>query len=85
MLDNYTKIIDELKDQVLFITEDIEFVVGRDFTRPRFQTHDKLPYNKNINAPVCVISLSSVFEERNWYYPQINIQECFLESVVNED
>ena len=46
MLKNYTKIIDELKDQILFITENDVFVIGKDFTRLRFKTDDKLPYNK---------------------------------------
>ena len=78
MLKNYTKIIDELKDQILFIVEDNLFVMGKDFTR--FKTDDKLPYNKKINVAVCVITLSSVFEERNWYYPQTNLQECFYEN-----
>ena len=78
MLKNYTKVIDELKDQILFIVEDNLFVMGKDFTR--FKTDDKFPYNKKINVAVCVITLSSVFEERNWYYPQTNLQECFYEN-----
>ena len=59
-LKNYTKIIDELKDQILFISEDNFFVVGKDFTRFKFKTDDKLPYNKKVNVAVCVISLTSV-------------------------
>ena len=70
MLKNYTKITDELKDQILFITENDLFVMGKDFTRFRFKTDDKFPYNKKINVAVCVISLSSIFEEINWYYLQ---------------
>ena len=65
MRENYTKIIDELKDQILFITEDDFFVMGKDFSRFRFKTDDKFPYNKEISVAVCVISLSSVFEEQN--------------------
>ena len=68
-LANYTKIIDETKDQTLFITEDDVFVMGNYFTRLKFETNDKLPYNKEINVSVCVISISSVFEQ-GWYYPQ---------------
>ena len=48
--------------------------------RFRFKTNDNLVYNQKINVPVCVISISSVFEERNWYYPQIELQDCFYES-----
>ena len=62
MLDNYTKIIDEIRDQILFIAEDDLFVMGRDFNRFKFKTNDALPYNKKINVPVCVISINNVFE-----------------------
>ena len=80
MLDKYVKIIDEIKDQTLFIIDDDIFVMGKDFMRFKFETDDKLPYNQKFNVPVWVISISSVFEERNWYYPQIELQNCFWES-----
>ena len=38
------------------------------------------PIIKKINVPVCVISLSSFFEKRNWYCPQVNLQKCFYEN-----
>ena len=70
VLKNYTKIIDEIKYQILFITEYDFFVMGKDFTRFRFKADDKFPYNKKINVAVCVILLSSVFEKKGRYYPQ---------------
>ena len=79
MLENYTKIIDEIKDQILFITEDNLFIMGKDFMRKKFKTSDKLPYNKKINVAVCVISINSV-SEKGWYYPQIVLQVCFYEN-----
>ena len=54
--------------------------MGKDFMRFRFITDEKLPYNQKINVPVCVISISSMFEERYWYYPQTDLQNCFYES-----
>ena len=73
MLDKYTKIIDEIKEQIFFIIEDENegknFIMGKNFMRFRFKTNDNLVYNQKINVPVCVISISSLFEERNWYYP----------------
>ena len=63
MLENYTKIIDEIKDQILFITEDDLFIMGKDFTRIKCKTNDDLPYNKKNNVAVCVISISSVLEQ----------------------
>ena len=89
MLDKYTKIIDQIKEEILFIVEDVdedenkEFIIGKDFMRFRFATSNDLSYNQEINAKVCVISISSIFKERNWYYPQIELQECFYESSQN--
>ena len=77
ILKNYTKIIDKIKDQILFITVDDFFVIGINFTRFRFKTDDRLPYNKKINVVVCVISISSVFEQKGRYYPHITLQDCF--------
>ena len=80
MLDKYVKIFDEIKYQILFIVEADLFVMGKDFMRFRFKTDDDLTNNQNINVLVCVISISSVFEEGNWYYPQIDLQDCFYEN-----
>ena len=46
MLNEYVKVIDEIKDQVLFITEANLFIMGRLFKRFRFKTVDDLPYDK---------------------------------------
>ena len=48
--------------------------------RFKFKTGDNLVYNKKINVPVCVISISGLLKEKNWYYPQIELQDCFYES-----
>ena len=80
MLDKYVKIIDEIKDQTSFIIDEDIFVMGKDFTRFKFKTNDNLVYNQKMNVQVCLISISSVFEEKNWYYPQIELQDCFYES-----
>ena len=80
MLNKYVKIIDEIKEEILFIIEDDLFVMGKNVTRFKFETNGNLPYNKKINVKACVISISSVFKERNWYYPQMQLQECFYES-----
>ena len=54
---------------MLLIADNDIVVIDQDFMRFRFETIDKLPYNQKINVQVCVISRTSVFEERNWYYP----------------
>ena len=48
MLDKYVKIIDEIKDQTLFITDDDIFVIGKDFMRFKFKTNIILVYNQKI-------------------------------------
>ena len=83
VLDKYVKVIDEIKEEILFTIEDDLFVMGKDFMRFKFETSGNLPYNQKINVKTCVISINSVFEERNWYYPQVELQNCFYESNEN--
>ena len=60
MLDRYVQVIDKTKEEILsFVMDEHEddlFIMGEDFTRFKFKTSDKLPYNQKINAPVCNIS-----------------------------
>ena len=48
--------------------------------RFKFKTADNLVYNQKINVPVSVISIRGLLKEKNWYCPQIELQECFHES-----
>ena len=88
MPDNYVKVIDGIKEEVLSFIDEFEgnlCIMSNDFMRFKFKTNDKLPYNKKINVPVCVISISGVVKKDNWYYPQIKLQHCFYEhDVLNE-
>ena len=71
MINNCVKIIDEMKKAKLpFIDEfdDDYFVMGKDFMRFKFRTDDKLVFNREINIPVCVISLSGVIKKGDIYY-----------------
>ena len=59
MLDDYVKVIDGIKEEVLSFIGEFEddlFIMGKDFMRFKFKANDKLPYNQKINVPVCVIS-----------------------------
>ena len=81
MLDKYTKIIDGIKEEILFIEDKgKEFIMGKDFMRFKFKTDDSSVYNQKINISICVISISGLLNERSWYYPQIELQECFYEN-----
>ena len=83
MLNNYVKIIDQLKEEILSWVDELEgdyFVMGKDFMRFKFRTDDELVYNKKINITVCVISLSTVIKKGGVYYPQFRLQKCFYEN-----
>ena len=72
-----------MKDQILFIVYDL-IIMGKDFMRFKFKTNDDLPYNTKINVSVCVMPLSSALEQ-GWYYPQIELQDCFYENCDYDD
>ena len=83
MVNDYVKIIDQLKEELLSCVDEFEhdlFRLGNDFMRFRFRTDDNLVCNKKINVPVWVISLSSVIKKGNTYYAQFTLQTCFYES-----
>ena len=46
MLQNYTEIFDEMKEQVVSTTDNDTFIMGKDFMRIKFNTDDNLPYNE---------------------------------------
>ena len=78
---NYGKIIKQLENDIFsFIDgfEDEEFNFNGSFVRFRFKTDDNLVYNKIINIPVCIISLSSIVKKGNNYYPNFQLQRCFF-------
>ena len=72
MLQNYTKIFNKIKRQIVFITDDDVFVMGKYFMRIKIETSDVL--KKNVS--VCVIAINSIFEENGVYYPQITLYGC---------
>ena len=83
ILDDYVKVIDGIKEEVLSFTDEFEdeiFIMSKYFMGFRFKTNDKLPYNQKVNVPVCVVSVRSVIKKGDWYYPQISLQECLYEN-----
>ena len=48
--------------------------------RIRFESDNRLPLNKIMNVPACVIIARSAFEEKNGkFYPQLYLLSCCLE------
>ena len=41
-----------------------------------FESNDDLPLGKILNIPVCIVTVGSVFQEDNNYYPQVCLHEC---------
>ena len=74
MVYNYSKIIDQLKEEIIsWIDEEDSFTLGDDFLKFRFRTDDNLIYNEKINIPVCVVSLGSIIKRKNNYYPSFKL------------
>ena len=79
MLESYTALRDEIKEQIELISNDKVNEFNKDFMKIRFKPYDDLPLNKIINIPVCVIIMSSIFKEDGECYPQVLLNDCFYE------
>ena len=79
VLRDYTKIWDEIKEQIELISGNKVIKYSKDFMKIRFESDDDLPISKIINIPVCVIIIRNVFEEDSKYYPQVLLHDCFYE------
>ena len=45
----------------------------------KFESNDDLPLGKILSIPVCIVTVGSVFQEDNSYYPQVYLHECLYE------
>ena len=67
MTNNYLKIIDQLKEEIMSWTDQLEkdlFDLDDNFLKFKFRTDDNLVYNKKNNITVYVISLSSIIKRK---------------------
>ena len=55
MMNNYLKIIDQVKEEMISWTDEEDFTFNDDFLNLKFRTDDNLVYNEIINIHVCVI------------------------------
>ena len=51
----------------------------KDFMKRKFNSDDNLLLNKPLKLYMLTISIRSVFQEDNKYYPQVFWDECFYE------
>ena len=77
MLEDYTKIWDEIKENNELISGNKVIKYSKDFMKIISELDDDLPISKIINIPVCVIIIGSVFEEDSKYYSQVLLHDCF--------
>ena len=45
----------------------------------KFGSNDDLPLGKRLSIPVYIVTVGSVFQEDNIYYPQVYVHECLYE------
>ena len=83
VLEKYTELWDEIKNQIGTISGCKPIKYGKDFMKIRSESDDYLPLGKILRIPVCIIAIGSVFQEGNNYYPQVHLHEC-LYQFVNE-
>ena len=84
-LENYTKLWDEIKDQIETINGDNPIEYWKDFMKIKFESDDDLPLSKILSIPVSIISVGSVFQENSNYYPQVHLHECLHEHEYKDD
>ena len=77
-LENYTELWDEIEGQIELISGNKPIEFKKDFIKIKFESDDDLPLSKILNIPLCVIIVRSVFQ-KNKYYPQVYLPECFYE------
>ena len=53
--------------------------IKNDFIKIKFESDDDLPLDKILSIPVCIITVTSVFQEDNNYFPQVYLHECLYE------
>ena len=51
----------------------------KDYMKIKFDSHDKLPLNKQLKFLSVTIVIRSVFEEDGKYYPQAFLDDCLYE------
>ena len=67
-LENYTKLRDEMKNQIELISRNKPIEYKKDFMKIGFESNNNLRFGKILNILVCIIVARSVFQENNNYY-----------------
>ena len=69
VLRKYTKLWDEIKNQIETINIGESIKYKKDFMKIRFESNDDLPLGKTLSIPCMIRVVKSVFQKDNKYYP----------------
>ena len=75
VLENYTELWDEIKDQVEAISDVKPTKYEKDFMKIKFESND----DKILSISLCIVTVGSVFQDNNNYYQQVYLHECLYE------
>ena len=78
-LEKYTKLLNEIKNQIETINGGKPIEYKKDFKKIRFESHDDLSLGKVFSI---IIVNKSILQEDNKYYLQVFLHECGYESVA---
>ena len=79
LLNKYTDVWDEIKNEIKTINGGKENDYGKDYMKIKFNSDDDLPLNKPLKFHAVTIIIRFVFEEGGKLYLQIYLEECFYE------
>ena len=81
VLEKYTELWKEIKNQIETINVPEPIKYKRDFMKIRFESDDDWSLGKVLGIPVMAVVTGSVFQESNECYPQVILHECVYQSV----
>ena len=82
VLEKYTKLWNEIKNQIETINGGKPIEYKKDFMKISFELDDDLSLGKVLSIHDLIIVNKSVLQEGNNYYPQVFLHECGYESVA---
>ena len=78
VLTKYTELWDGIKNLIEKVNDKVgEY--GEDFMKIKFNLNDNLPLNKTLRLHNLTITVGSVFQKDNKYYPQVFLDGCLYE------
>ena len=83
VLEEYTKLWNQIKNQIETINGGEPIKYKKYFMRIRFKSDDDLPLGKILSIPSMIIVVGSAFQEDSKYYPQVCLHERLYKFVNN--